>query len=85
MFRRYFVGEPRVALEAPASRLSIEEIQGHPALVLSPVAGGLVDDAAVIIIERMPDGDKPGIMVGAFVTQDVARARQAAQSILKAN
>ena len=83
MFRSYFVGEARVAVEAPFERLRLEEIAGHPALVVVPVQGALVDDAIVIAIERMPEGDRPGIMVGAHVIQDLELARRVVEQLLR--
>lgn len=83
MFRRYFIGQPKVGAEAPLTRMRVENIGGYPALVIVPVQGALVDDAIVIAIERMPDGSRPGIMVGAQVMQDLELARSVVEQLIR--
>ena len=60
--KSYFVGPARVSFEAPLDRLILLTVAGKPALAQLPPPGFPGID--LVVIERFPSGDQPGIKVG---------------------
>lgn len=60
--RGYFVGKPRVPYESPLDRLKLLTVAGKPAIMQLPPPDipGLI---SLAVIERFPEGNKPGIFV----------------------
>ena len=62
--RRYFVGPAKVAWEAPLDRLVLLTVAGHPAIALLPIPGWPMRDMLeLVVVQRFPSSDKPGIIV----------------------
>ena len=80
--RSYFFGTPQYMLTAPRERLRLLTVAGRPALAEIPIANALVSSAQLIVIERDPDGDTPGIELGIVTVNDLDRAIALAEQIL---
>ena len=61
--RGYFVGKPIVHYEAPIDRLKLLTVGGKSAIAQLPTPG-FPGDLRLNVIERFPDGNQPGILVG---------------------
>jgi len=62
--RRYFVGPAKVAWDAPLDRIVLLTVAGHPAIALLPIPGwGAPYMLELVVVQRFPSGNKPGIMV----------------------
>ena len=62
--RRYFVGPVKVAWDVPLDRLVLLTVAGHPAIALLPIPGwGMRDMPELVVVQRFPSGNKPGIIV----------------------
>lgn len=83
--RSYFFGTPQYTLTAPRERLRLLTVAGRPALAEVPIANALVSSAQLIVIERYPDGDTPGIELGIVTVNDLDRAIALAEQILGAS
>lgn len=60
--RGYFVGKPTVPYEAPLDRLKLLTVAGKPAIAQLPTPG-FPGDLRLLVIERFPSGNQPGIAV----------------------
>jgi len=73
--KRYFVGPAKVAFVAPLDRLVLFTVAGKPALAqLSPP--GWFEHLRLVVIERFPRKDQPGIMV--FIDDTMQSLEEAA-------
>ncbi len=62
--RSYFTGKAIVRREAPRDRLELTSIDGYSALLEKPLdLSPFPALATVIVIERLPSSDRPGVMV----------------------
>lgn len=52
-----------ILTDAPRDRYELITVEGHPALLERPVPGYPYGQANLVVIERYPDGDGPGIVV----------------------
>jgi hypothetical protein len=81
--KSYFVGNAKVHVDAPASRLVLTQVDGNPALIVKPAA----DDGPtfIYVIKRRPSQAAPtqearGILIGLFEPTEpraIERARTA--------
>lgn len=62
--KRYFVGPAVVPFEAPRDRLRLIWVDGKPGIVELPIAGVVPPPTNLVVIERFPTPEKPGILVG---------------------
>ena len=72
--RVYFVGKPIVPYEAPLDRLKLLTVAGKPAIAQLPTPR-FQGDLRLNVIERFPNGNQLGILVGitnTFKTLDEA-------------
>jgi hypothetical protein len=60
--KAYFVGKPIITYEAPLDGLKLLTVAGKPALAQLPMPG-FHWDHSVVVIERFPNGNQPGIFV----------------------
>jgi hypothetical protein len=62
--RAYFSSLPLpLARDVPADRLQETDVERHPALLESPIEGYPYGLASIAVIERLPSGRSPGIVV----------------------
>lgn len=80
--RYYFFGEAQFPSNAPRERLRLLTVAGRPAIAEVPIADALVSSAQLIVIQRFPDGDTPGIALGVVTVNDLDRAISLAEEIL---
>lgn len=59
--KSFFVGPARVPFEAPIDRLVLMRVGGKPAIAHLPRPG--FSGITLVVIERLPSADQPGIMV----------------------
>jgi hypothetical protein len=81
--RSYFLG-PRfgVSRDAPRDRLKLITVGGKPALAELPIPGNFASTSQVVVIERFPSGEVPGIAVSARTINDLDRAIALVEQIM---
>jgi len=81
--RGYFPG-PKLEepFDAPAERLKLITVGGKPALAEVPIPDCIVCPSQVVVIERFPSEEAPGITVWARTTNDLDRAIALAEQIM---
>jgi hypothetical protein len=74
--RRYFVGPAIVPWNAPVDKLELMTVAGYPAIAHLSTPG-LADSVELIVVQRFPSDNKPGILmyVGYMNTLDEAVAK----------
>jgi hypothetical protein len=82
--RRYFVGPPGVPLEAPRERLKLLAVAGNPAIAEVPIPGNFLSDARLLIVERFPTDQEPGILTWVYAINDLDGAIKLAEQIMGA-
>lgn len=76
MIRMYFTSLPlNVVRDAPRDRLDLIDVEGHAGLLERPIKGYPYALSSVIVVERRPDGDMPGIVA------IIERARSAEDAV----
>jgi hypothetical protein len=80
--RFYFVGPPGVPYEAPADRLRLLTVGGKPAIAEIPIPDNFVSDARLMVIQRFPTGQEPGIAIGVDIMNDLDGAIKLAERIM---
>jgi streptogramin lyase len=60
--KSYFIGPAKVSFEASLDRLELLTVAGKPAIAQIPLSG-LGPGLTLVVIERFPSGDQPGIKV----------------------
>jgi hypothetical protein len=71
-----------VGRDAPRDRLELITVEGHPALLEVPIPGYPYGQANLAVIERYPDGDRPGIAVFVMFAPSAEAAIQYAEEIM---
>ncbi len=62
--RRYVWWVPvPIVLDAPRDQLELVTVEGHAGLLERPIEGSPYAHASLTVIERYPEGDRPGILV----------------------
>lgn len=81
--RGYFLG-PKfgVSRDAPEDRLKLITVGGKPALAELPIPDHFASKSQVVVIERFPSEEAPGIMVSARTTNDLDKAIALAEQIM---
>lgn len=72
-----------VLRDAPRDRLDLVTIQGHPGLIENPIDGYPYGLSNLAVIERFPDGDKPGIVVFVERASSAKRAIEIAEEVIQ--
>jgi hypothetical protein len=80
--RFYFVGPPGVPYEAPLERLRLLTVGGKPAIAEIPIPDNFVSDARLMVIQRFPTGQEPGIAIGVDIMNDLDGAIKLAERIM---
>lgn len=80
--RSYFVGRPSVPFEAPRERLKLLTVGDKTAIAELPVPGNPVSSARLVVIERFPKGEEPGILIGIDTVNDLDGAIRLAEQIM---
>ena len=68
--------------DAPRDRLKLIEVEGHPALIEHPLDGVPYPSANLTVIERLPDGDTPGIAVNVLFAPSSEKAIALAEELM---
>lgn len=71
-----------VVRDAPRDRLELVTVEGKPGLLEYPVEGYPYGKANLIVIERYPEGDKPGIIVSVTLAPSAEAAIKHAEEIM---
>jgi hypothetical protein len=71
-----------VARSAPRDRLELVTVEGHPGLLERPIPEYPYGEANLVVIERYPDGDKPGIAVFVEMAPSAEAAIKHAEEIM---
>jgi len=81
--RGYFPG-PKLEepFDAPADRLKLITVGGKPALAELPIPDDFASKSQVVVIERFPSEEAPGITVWARTTNDLDKAIALAEEIM---
>jgi hypothetical protein len=81
--RGYFPG-PKLEepFDAPADRLKLITVGGKPALAELPIPDDFASPSQVVVIERFPSEEAPGITVWARTTNDLDKAIALAEEIM---
>jgi hypothetical protein len=81
--RGYFPG-PKLEepFDAPAERLKLITVGGMPALAELPIPDCMVCPSQVVVIQRFPSEEAPGITVWALTTNDLDKAIALAEQIM---
>ena len=81
--RSYFASLPlAVRRDAPRDRLELITVEGHPALLERPIPGYPYGKANLAVLERYPDGDRPGIAVFVEMAPSAEAAIKDAEEIM---
>jgi len=80
--RTYFTGPPSVPAEAPRDRLKLVTVAGKPAIAELPIPGNFLSSARLAVVERFPNGQEPGILIGVQTTNDLDGAIKLAEQIM---
>jgi len=82
--RGYFTSLPVPVLRnAPRDRLELVQVNGHPGLLENPIDGYPYGLANLVVIERYPDGQKPGIVLFVERASSAKRATEIAEEIMR--
>jgi len=82
--RGYFTSLPVPVLrDAPKDRLELVQVDGHPGLLENPIDGYPYGWANLVVIERYPDGQKPGIVLFVERASSAKRATEIAKEIMQ--
>jgi hypothetical protein len=68
--------------DAPRDRLELVTVEGHPALLERPIPQYPYGQANLAVIERYPDGDRPGIAVFVEMAPSAEAAIKDAEEIM---
>ncbi|HXF50642.1 MAG TPA: hypothetical protein VNM43_03045 [Dehalococcoidia bacterium] len=71
-----------VARDAPRDRLELVTVEGHPGLLEHPVPDLPFGLASLVVIERYPEGDRPGILVAVYSAPSAEAAIEHAEEIM---
>lgn len=71
-----------VARDAPRDRLELITVEGHPALLEHPIPDYPYGTANLVVIERFPEGEEPGIAVFIDMAPSVEAAIKHAEEIM---
>ena len=71
-----------VAREAPEDRLELMTVEGHPALLERPVPEYPYGKSSLVVIERFPQGETPGIVVFVEIAPSPEAAIKHAEEIM---
>ncbi|HXF50376.1 MAG TPA: hypothetical protein VNM43_01695 [Dehalococcoidia bacterium] len=71
-----------VVRDAPRDRLELITVEGHPGLLEHPVEGFPYGKANLIVIERYPEGDTPGIIVSVTMASSAEDAIKYAEEMM---
>jgi hypothetical protein len=71
-----------VARDAPRDRLELVTVEGHPGLLEHPIEGYPYGKANLVVIERYPEGGKPGIVVFVELAPSAESAIRDAEQIM---
>lgn len=83
LVRGYFQNLPVPVLrDAPRDRLELIDIEGHPALIERGVQGYPYARVGLVVIERYPDGQVPGIVVRVEFSPSAERAIELAEQLM---
>lgn len=76
------MGTPRINFDAPQDRLRLLTVANKPAIAELPIQGHLLSVAKLVVIQRFPDSQRPGIAIGIQAT-DLNAAVSLAEQIMK--
>ncbi|MEX1255782.1 MAG: hypothetical protein WEE64_15720 [Dehalococcoidia bacterium] len=71
-----------IVRDAPADRLELIEVEGHPAILEERVEGFPYADSNVVVIERYPEGSTPGIAVFVIAAPSEEEAVRLAKELI---
>jgi hypothetical protein len=81
--RSYFLGpKSGGSWDAPEDRLKLITVGGKPALAELPIPDDFASQSQVVVIERFPSEEAPGITVWARTTNDLDKAIALAEEIM---